>query len=300
MKSMLIKVVYISSLLLFTFCSTKEPVKPILNTSTVSKQTKEFKAYWYRGAAEITSYKLTQARYGEIHEGTAVNVYVTEEFLPKKQVKADNASSNTIPILKLNSTKKFITGIYPYSIMTSTFSPVNIRKKALKISFSAQEWCGNTFLQLNNRDNFKIDFHSYFEQNSDAKIALKKEVLENELWNIMRISPKDLPIGNLKMIPAFEFLALNHKEIKAYKASTKLTQVKEYQIYTINYPTLKRTLSIKINTTFPFHIQSWQETLFLGGKTCTTKAEKINTIQSAYWNKNGVLDTEERKELGLK
>jgi hypothetical protein len=35
------------------------------------------------------------------------------------------------------------------------------------------------------------------------------------------------------------------------------------------------------------------------GQTLSTKAKKIKTIQSAYWNKNGVANIKERKELGL-
>ncbi|MEM6726422.1 MAG: septum formation inhibitor Maf, partial [Bacteroidota bacterium] len=33
-----------------------------------------FKQYWYNGEAELSSYSLQQARYGEIHEGEAVMV----------------------------------------------------------------------------------------------------------------------------------------------------------------------------------------------------------------------------------
>ena len=76
-----------------------------------------FKDYWYQGKAEITSYKLEQARYGEMRDGNAVLIYVTEDFLPEVQVKADRQNAKNIPVLKLNSTKNFNTGIYPYSIM---------------------------------------------------------------------------------------------------------------------------------------------------------------------------------------
>ena len=53
------------------------------------KPNQQFKDYWYAGKAEITSYKLEQSRYGELRDGKAVLVYVTEPFLPKAQVKAD-------------------------------------------------------------------------------------------------------------------------------------------------------------------------------------------------------------------
>ena len=67
----------------------------------------EFKSYWYSGEAEITSYDLEQARYGEIRNGEAVLIFVTEDFLPEEQVKANSADENNISVLKLNYYQKF-------------------------------------------------------------------------------------------------------------------------------------------------------------------------------------------------
>lgn len=283
-------------------CCTKpeqqKKIKPKTPVKNIEKHSK-FNEYWYASKAEITSYKLTQVRYGEIHTGMAVNIFVTEEFLPNKQVKADYPNKNTIPILKLNSTKKYTTGIYPYSLMTSTFSPINNNNKAIKVSFSAQEWCGNTFVQLNNKEKFQIEFYSYFESNFDQKISIKKSILENELWNLIRISPKELPIGKLQIIPSFEYLGLNHKKIQAYEANASLKEKGDFRFYSIYYPLLLRTLTIKTTKNFPYTIESWEETLSSRGKLLTTNAIKIKTIQSAYWNKNKVANISERKELKL-
>lgn len=287
---------------LFLFCSQPESKKEVVNSKTSIKKNEkhsDFNNYWYSGKAEITSYKLSQVRYGEVHQGTAVNIYVTEDFLPEKQVKADNQNKENVPVLKLNSTKKFTTGIYPYSLMTSTFSPIDVNKNAIKISFSAQEWCGNTFIQLNDRADYEIQFFSYFESNADRNINLKKNIIENELWNKIRISPKNLPVGKLQIIPSFEFLGLNHKKIQSYEAFATLEEENDFLSYKIQYPTLKRTLSIKVTKEFPYTIESWKETVITLGKTLATKATKIKTIQSAYWSKNRVTDVEERKELGL-
>ena len=295
------KIFLISFLSLFFFyCSTPEvkKEKPKTNAIIVKKHP-DFNSYWYSGKAEITSYKLSQVRYGEIYQGTAVNIFVTESFLPEKQVKADHQNEKNIPILKLNSTKKFTTGIYPYSLMTSTFSPIDINKKTLKISFSSQEWCGNTFAQLNNKSDYQIQFYSYFESNSDRKITLKKDILENELWNQLRISPENIPVGELQIIPSFEYLSLHHKKFQSYKAEASLVKNGDFLMYTINYPSLKRKLSIQLKKDFPFTIESWNEEISSRGKSLITKAKKIKTIQSAYWSKNGVADLEERKALGL-
>ena len=296
-------VYYILMSFLFLFCNKTEqkttyPIEKKDTTVSVQKHPK-FSTYWNTGKAEITSYALTQSRYGQIHQGTAVNIFVTEEFLPNKQVKADNQDEHNISILKLNSTKKFVTGIYPYSLMTSTFTPIYNSQKAIKISFSSQEWCGNTFVQLNNRAQFEIDFRSYFETNADKKIVLTKNILENDLWNLLRINPKKLPTGNFNSIPSFEFLALNHQKIAAYQANASLKEEGDFITYSIYYPSLKRELTIKATKKFPFTIENWKETFTKNGKENTSEATKIKTIQTAYWNKKRVTDTKERTLLGL-
>jgi len=263
------------------------------------KTSDQFNAYWYNGKAEITSYKLKQARYGEMREGTAVFVFVTEDFLPEKQVKADNYSENNIPLLKLNATKNFNTGIYPYSIMQSTFYPVANNQHAIKISASVQEWCGHVYTQLNNRDQFEVMSHSYFQGEADESFKLDKTWTENELWTKLRVDPKSLPVGELNVIPSLEYTRLKHKTIKAYKATANL----ENETYTITYPELNRTLKINFNVNFPYDILGWEETMISGygpsAKTLTTKATKLKSIKSAYWSKNRNADETIRKSLLL-
>ncbi|WP_040280975.1 hypothetical protein [Psychroserpens damuponensis] len=263
------------------------------------EQSQEFKDYWYAGKAEITSYKLEQARYGEIREGSAVLVFVTEDFLPKQQVKADRYDKANTPVLKLNATKNFVTGIYPYSIMQSTFYPVSNNKHALKVSCSVQEWCGHVYTQLNNRDQFNIASHSYFESDADENFILNKTILENELWTQLRLDPKSLPIGDFEVIPSMEFIRLKHVKLKAYKAQAVLTK----NSYTLNYPDLERTLVLNFNAQFPYEILSWEETFNDGygdnSKALTTTATKLETITSAYWNKKAIADEKLRETLQL-
>ena len=263
----------------------------------------EFKDYWYNGTAEITSYSLEQARYGEIREGNAVMIFVTEPFLPGLQVKADTKDSSNIPVLKLNATKNYITGIYPYSIMTSSFYPVYDNQHALKVSFSSQEWCGHVFAQLNNRNDFEIMSHSYFGSEADQDYHLSKANLENEIWNKIRINPADLPIGELTMIPSLEFIRLSHKELKAYKAITNLTEADGLNTYEINYPDLERNLKINFRSEFPYTIESWVDTYKDGfgekAKTLSSKATIINRITTPYWQQNSNKDLSLRDSLGL-
>jgi len=305
----------ILGLLVIIACSNIKADETIKNTASnaekniesILKPAKElsanFKKYWYAGNAEITSYKLEQARYGEIREGKAVLIYVTEDFLPKEQVKADYQNANNVPVLKLNATKKFNTGVYPYSIMQSTFYPVADNQHAIKVSSSMQEWCGHVYAQLNNHEKFDIISHSYFQGEADQNITLDKNILENELWAKIRIDPDNLPQGDLKIIPSFEYCRLKHTEIKGYAAKASLQKNANTNTYRIDYPELSRSISITFNNSFPYEIESWMETFKSGfgsnAKELTTKATKLKSIKSAYWGKNSNKDEVLRQELGL-
>lgn len=263
----------------------------------------EFKKYWYAGDAEITSYKLEQARYGEIREGKAVLIYVTEPFIKGIQVKADRNSPDNIPVLKLNSTKKYLTGIYPYSIMNSSFYPVHDNQHALKVSFSAQEWCGHVFAQLNNKDKFEIQSRSYFESEADTDMVMDKTILENELWNKIRINPKGLPVGAIKIIPSLEYLRMSHGVLKSYSATASLTSKNGIQTYTIIFPELERTLAINFTSAFPYVIEGWSDSYKSGfgskAKILKSTASKIKTLKTPYWKQNRNEHLPLRDSLGL-
>lgn len=278
----------------------------IPNSETTAKETlskdktralsEDFKAYWYNGTAEITSYQLSQERYGELREGTAVNIFVTEDFLPKEQVKADTHSEENISVLKLNQTKKYTTGIYPYSVMTSIFTPVNTKGYALKVSHSMQEWCGQVYVQLNNHKDFEIMLHSYFETEADQVFDIEKTWLESDLWNWIRINPDELPVGEFSMIPSFEYFRMSHKEISAHQATASIMVGDSISKYSVEYPTLKRKLKIYFSSEFPHTIERWEETHANGQVTSAGKLKRINT---PYWQQNSTKFAHLRDSLGL-
>ena len=115
----------------------------------------------------------------------------------------------------------------------------------------------------------------------------------------MRINPKSLPIGDLEIVPSFEYSRLRHVPLKAYAASTSMTD----NTYIISYPELNRTLKITYNPNFPYDILEWEEAFKSGfgpsAKLLTTKATKLKTIKSAYWTKNRNTDEILRDSLQL-
>jgi hypothetical protein len=314
LKSLTLFTISISALVIVGSCKSDTnttPQSPEMATTELSndvekhitkpfeKPSKEFNDYWYAGEAEISSYKLEQARYGEIRNGNAVLVFVTEDFLPEVQVKADNYNKDNTSVLKLNATKNFNTGIYPYSIMQSTFYPVANNDHAIKVTASVQEWCGQAYTQINNRSSFEVKSHSYFQGEADQDFKIDKAITENELWTQLRINPETLPVGSLEVIPSLEYIRLKHIELKAYKAMASL----QNGTYAIVYPELKRSLEISFNTNFPYEINSWKEKVTSGyganEKTMTTTATKLETIKSAYWTKNSNADQNLRTILQL-
>ena len=252
----------------------------------------EFKRYWYAGRAEINSYKLSQSRYGQPRDGTAVLIFVTEDFSSKKQVKLDdpeNAKDDKINVLKLNFVKEFVTGIYPYSMMQSVFTPVlrDENEHSLKMTMSTQEWCGQVFMQVNLAgDQYQVKSFSYFEQEGDRDYAIPKTLLEDEIWNMIRLEHNALPEGDFMIIPALFHSRLSHLETKSYPAVAKKIAVGKNVTYTVQIPVLKRKLAITYSSQFPYRILSWEEEFEERGQKQKTSATLDKTLISDYWTKN--------------
>lgn len=283
-----------------------ESLEPEKKQSTIENP--EFNKYWYAGLAELSGYDLKQSRYGEIHEGTSTLIFVTEPFSRKKQVKLDNpgaAGNDQISVLKLNSTRNFLTGIYPYSMMTSVFNPVNTEKyeDALKLTLSGQEWCGHVFMQMNlDGGEYDVKGYSYFESEGDQRFSIKSAYLEDELFNLIRMNPALLPSGDFNLIPSAVASRFMHEEIKPYKAMARISKTtwndKEVSQYAIHYEHNNRVVNIYFQSEFPYIIEGWDDTYQgFGKEVLTTEAVRKNTKVLDYWNKHDNKDMHLHSEL---
>ncbi|MEM9996112.1 MAG: hypothetical protein AAF809_00295 [Bacteroidota bacterium] len=267
----------------------------------------EFGAYWYQGVAEITSYDLDQARYGAQHDGEAVLVYVTEPFSRSKQVKLDRSTggADEATVLKLNATRSFLTGIYPYSMMTSVFQPVDAAP-TLKVTTTSQEWCGHTFTQLNRsgadgQGGYGLEFRSYFESEGDQDLDFANVMLEDEVWTMIRLNPSALPTEPVTMLPGTTYQRFSHIDWQAHTAEPSLSapDADGMQTYRLAYPDLGRTLAIRFRAAFPHEIEGWTETRRARGQAVTTTATRMAQLRSAYWGQNSPEDEVLREQLGL-
>jgi hypothetical protein len=284
---------------------------PVVATSEVSVAGPELDPYWTQGKAEVSSYDLQQSRYGEVRQGHAVLIFVTEDFLTDKQVKNESyQSQNSTKVLKTNHLRKFTTGIYDYALMTSVFNPVNTRQypHALKITFSSQDWCGQSYMQLNQRGKgYEVELRSYFEQEGDRNYQIGERVLlEDELFNLIRLDPDGLPEGAGKMLPSMTYARLKHRDYQPMQVNFQKQMYKgsdfpgeELMVYRVDFPTLNRQLEIIYEANAPYRIAGWKDRYPDGPQAQSTIAKRKKSLMTPYWSQNDLADQPLREELGL-
>lgn len=268
-----------------------------------------FAAYWQTGKAEVNTYRLEQAQAGALHTGEARLIFAVEDFRTDTQVRAETKAGRdkAIPVLTANLSRTFVAGLADYSLATSVFTPLNspVFLNTLKVSTSAQDWSGHSYLQLNYQTNeYRITGKSYVEQEADEAYTVPKALLEDELWSRIRIDPGKLPIGEIQLIPGTMATRLRHRKLEPLAARVKLEPYegvlypgKRLTSYTIEYPTDDRSLRIIFEGQFPHKIVGWEETYPSKDNLLTSRAVLKNTSQSDYWNHNTPADTSLRAEL---
>ncbi len=297
----------VSIILLFTQFSCSQETK-----KTPPKEV-DITKYWTQGLAEINVYKLSQNRYQENHDGQLISVFVREDFLHQKQVKNERyTNQNTTTILKNIQLRKFTTGVYDYSMFTSTFTPLDRKQfpKTLKVSSSSQEWCGNLYVQFNYRNNaYDTELRSYFEGEGDQNVTINDGVLEDELFNVLRMDPNAVPQGDFKMIPSANYIQLRHAKLVSVAAKGALQNYEEKEFsgtnlkeYIVEMPSLKRTLRIVFENAAPYKIVGWLDSYpsAFDQKIRTTTITLQQQKMLDYWSKNSLKDAKLRKELGIR
>jgi hypothetical protein len=295
--------------------NSKKEEKQASHINLELKATSEaFNKYWYNGLAELNSFELRQARYGEIHEGEMVMIFVSEDFLTHKQVKKESSTQEeAVSVLKMNLDRQFTTGIYDYSMMSSVFTPITEHQwqQPIKVSTSSQEWCGHSWTQLNqNSSGYEFKQYSYFEAEADLEMELDKLLIEDGIWNQIRLNPGKIDTGEASMLPASQYIRLSHIEPKAYRTIIRKGDYlkedmpgEQLKLIRLDYPELDRSLEIIYEADYPHKITGFKESMKSGfgqnRKNLLTVAKRKASIRLDYWNKNQVEDSTYREKLKL-
>lgn len=280
--------------LVFSNCS--QPAAPATEVSTratpvsglykATSLAAGFQDYWYKGKAEISTYDVTQDRYGEIRKAEQVNIFVTEDFSKQKHVKLDDpahAGDDRVPVLKLNTIRRFKTGIYDYSVMQSVFTPI-AATPTLKTTCTVQDWCGQAFCQLNlEAGGYQIRSFSYFETEGDQDMRQALSAIEDDLWLRLRLNPENIPTGAINVMPAVLYSRFRHKPFQPQSADIKMEKGDKESTLVLTYSGIQRSLRIRFETAMPHKILGWEE---MDGGKLSSKGVLKTTLLEPYWSQN--------------
>ncbi len=270
-----------------------------------------FWEHWGDGQAEIDHYSLVTPRYGELRQGTAILVFVTEDLTDAQRVKTDGGHPDEFPAWKLNEIRHFQTGVYDYEIMTSTFLRLDGQAplgQPAKVSASVQEWCGHAYAQLVPRGGaLEWTLHSYFDGEADQRRSLSLPadgVFADALPLLVRgwVGALAEP-GGEREVPGMSTLV--HQRLDHVRP--------DWAPLTVRSEAARTTLTVPAGT---FEVRAWSATQ--GGVTTTwqvevappyrivawsrtdgERAELVASRRLPYWQLHGEADVSALAGLGL-
>jgi len=272
-----------------------------------------FKALWYNGNAEISTYSLVESRYGEPRNGYRIMVFVTELMRLATHIKPDVKcpDDQMIRVIKLNDLRKFTTGIYEYSVMTSVFASVEQKApyanmSTMKVSFSSQEWCGQVFDRLvRTPDAYQGVLYSYFESEGEAPYVLDAAGVECEdnLWTRTReLNGPLLKEGetmSMKLIPSRWInrklhapTTIQDATITKGKSVNMLTALGTMSVVRFEWKIAGASTTVHVESKYPHRIMAFTERDGSSGKLIASR-------RSPYWQENKSGHRNIRTSLGL-
>jgi hypothetical protein len=272
-----------------------------------------FWSHWSDGKAELSGYRLTQPRYGQLRSGTAVLVYVTEPYSRSRHVKVDRhdpEDPDQVVVMKLNHVRDFQTGIYDYNAMTSVFLDPARGFAPLEVSFSMQEWCGHVYEEaIFGPGGVAIDLASYFEGESGERElrwpagAVAEDAI---LVTARHLAADTLPAAQaapveMKLLPGATFRRLRHRppelvDAKLTWSAAPATVEVPAGRFEVREATYGRgdgsSCTLRIETAYPHRVVGW---------SCTDgeEAELTGTARLPYWELNREGDASKLELLGL-
>ncbi|MEZ4237770.1 MAG: hypothetical protein R3F59_16810 [Myxococcota bacterium] len=275
-----------------------------------------FWEHWGDGRAELDSYRLVQPRYGGARatprDGTALLIFVTEDFTEAQRVKSDGSHGDEYPVLKLNDIRHFQTGIYDYEVMASTFVrldgawPVG---RPVKTSLSVQEWCGHVYEQLLPRDGaLQWTGHSYFdgEGDHDERLPLPADgVLGEALPIVARGLTGDWPAPGTEVtvpyLPTLLASRFAHRDPAWGRATIRRgAEPQRVEVPAGAFDAVEVTVAVEggptvrylVEAAAPHRIVRW-------ASSDGEEAELVASERLAYWKLNHEGDEARLRELGL-
>ena len=276
--------------------------------TAVTTASQAFWAHWGDGKAELSGYAVKTSRYGEPREGRVVLIYVTEPMDRRNWIKDDAGdvpAQDRVNVLKLNVALKFQTGIYPYSVMTSVFAPVDTtateRFTPTKITMSAQEWCGHVYEKiLPSAGAFELELRSYFHADGDRDATVKTPagtLYEDAL--LLQLRELDGAFAGGKnwagsIVPSLWSQRKSHSALGPVAATIKRKDATREGTavtrFTLVYGSV--VTSYDVEKASPRRVLGWKS-------TSGEEAKLLKTARLPYWQLNGPGDEKYLQQIGM-
>ena len=278
------------------------PATPVATASPA------FWAHWGDGKAELSGYAVKTSRYGAPREGRVVLIYVTEPMDRRNWIKDDAGDvprEERVNVIKLNHVLKFQTGIYPYSVMTSVFAPVDgkpgERFAPAKIAMSAQEWCGHVYQKVIARpDAFESELRSYFHADGDrdATVKLPPGTLYEDAL-LIQLRELDGPFAGGRdwagpIVPSLWSQRKRHAALEPLKATIRRDSSTRDGL-----PVTRFTLAYgSVSTTYEVEKAGPRRVLFWNSSD-GDEARLLKTTRLPYWQLHGPGDEKYLQQIGF-
>jgi hypothetical protein len=265
-----------------------------------------FWEHWGDGRAELSGYRITVPRYGAPREGELTLIYVTEPHDRRTWIKDDAAAPpHRVEVLKLIRSFHYLTGIYPYSVFSSVFSPVDRwgdeRFRPVRIHLDVQEWCGSVSHRVwPGPDRLRSLRLSYFASEGETlgEVPLPPGTLFEDalMIQLRELDGPFLDGGDWEgwLVPELWRLRTGHGPVEAVPATLVRSEalrdgipVTRFVLETEGY---QRTVDVEVAA--PRRILGWETS---HGEV----AELLSSERLAYWRMNRPGDEEMREGLGL-
>lgn len=281
---------------------TTTSTRPPLAARPIARATQDFWRTWGDGKAELSGYRATVMRYGAAREAEIVLIYVTEPLDRTTLIKDDEAGARGIPVLKLNFSEKFQTGIYPYSLMTSVFAPVDgyltTRFAPVKLTLSAQEWCGHVFHGVwTGESAYESQIISYFASEGERTESVETPpgtLYEDALFIQLRELDGPFASGadwSGSLVPRLWNARRAHVPLRPIAARIARTHLaNSIDRFTLGYGDVVRSFDVE---------QSGAKRIVAWTANDGEHAEILRTARLPYWSLNGPGGETHREELGL-
>lgn len=262
--------------------------------------------HWGDGKAEMSGYRVTVPRYGEMRDGELVLVYVTEPHDRRRWIKDDDVGDpHRVEVMKLNVGLQFQTGVYPYSVLTSVFSPVadwgRERFSPAKIVTSAQEWCGSYRHQVwPGEESFRSMLLSYFAGEGERvrTVDAPPGVLYEDAL-LIQLRELDGPFAGGgdwrgEIVPSLWRLRAGHAPARPVPATITRRDARRdgtpVTRFVLEYRDYRRTYDVE--RAAPHRVLGWSTSE-------GAEAELLATERLPYWRLNAEGDESVRARLGL-